>query len=464
MPKSLTAEEKYRKMMETSIPRLVFNLSIPTITAMLVSSLYNMADTYFVGLLGSASATAGVGVVFPLMALLQAVGFMFGHGSGNHMSRSLGAKDAEDAERMAATGFFSALIAGVVIGALGSLFLEPLAYLLGSTPTIAPHAMNYMLYILLGAPWLVSSLVLNNQLRFQGSAFYSMIGITAGAVLNVLLDPLFIFVLDMGVGGAALATMLSQFVSFVLLLLGTRRGGNICIRFRCFAPTRRNYREILRGGIPSLFRQGLGSIAIMLLNAAAGGFGDAAVAAMSIVTRVMQFMASAVIGFGQGFQPICGFNYGAGRYDRVREAFWFCTKLSAGFLLVVSVLAIVFAPQVIWVFLMDDPEVTRIGAQALRLQCAVLPLFSFVIMSNMMLQTMGLAGKASLMAAARQGLFLIPAVLILPRFMGLLGVQLSQPAADVLSFALALPVTLSVLKELKEGGGRVTPQPEPSQE
>ena len=464
MPKSLTAEEKHRKMIETGIPKLVFNLSVPTIIAMLVSSLYNMADTYFVGLMGLASATAGVGVVFPLMALLQAVGFMFGHGSGNHMSRSLGAKDAEDAERMASTGFFSALIAGAVIGALGILFLEPLAYLLGSTPTIAPYAMEYMLYILIGAPWFVSSLVLNNQLRFQGSAFYSMVGITAGAVLNVALDPLFIFVFDMGVGGAALATMLSQFVSFALLLLGTRRGGNICIRFRCFTPTRQKYREILRGGIPSLFRQGLGSIAIMLLNAAAGGFGDAAVAAMSIVTRVTQFLSSAVIGFGQGFQPICGFNYGAGRYDRVREAFWFCTKISAGFLLAISVLAMVFAPQVIWIFLMDDPEVTRIGAQALRLQCAVLPLFSFVIVSNMMLQTMGLAARASLLAAARQGLFLIPAALALPRLTGLFGVLLSQPVAGVLAFVLALPVTLGVLKELKEGNGRIVPQPEPSQE
>jgi putative MATE family efflux protein len=406
-----------------------------------------------VGLLGSASATAGVGVVLPLMAVLQAVGFMFGHGSGNHMSRSLGARETEDAERMAATGFFSALIAGAVLGALGLIFLKPLAYLLGSTPTIAPHAMDYMLYILIGGPWFVSSLVLNNQLRFQGSAFYSMLGITSGAVLNVALDPLFIFGLGMGVGGAALATILSQFVSFVVLLLGTRRGGNIPIRFRAFTPTRTKYREILRGGVPSLFRQGLGSISVMLLNAAAAGFGDAAVAAMSIVTRVTQFLWSAVIGFGQGFQPICGFNYGGGYYDRVREAFWFCVKISFVFLLVVGAVAMVFAPQVIWVFLKDDPQVTRIGALALRLQCAALPLFSFVIVSNMLLQTMGLAAKASLMAAARQGLFLIPAALILPRFFGLLGVQMSQPVADVLSFILALPVTLGVLKELKEGRG-----------
>lgn len=458
MPKTLTAEEKHRKMMETPIPRLVFNLATPTVASMLVSSLYNMADTYFVGLLGSASATAGVGVVFPLMAVLQAVGFMFGHGSGNHMSRSLGARDTGDAERMASTGFFSALIAGAVLGVLGLIFLEPLVYLLGSTPTIAPHAMDYMFYILIGGPWFVSSLVLNNQLRFQGSAFFSMLGIISGAVLNVALDPLFIFALGMGVGGAALATVISQLVSFVVLLLGTRRGGNIPIRLRAFTPTREKYREILRGGIPSLFRQGLGSVSIMLLNTAAAGYGDAAVAAMSIVSRVTQFLASAVVGFGQGFQPICGFNYGGGHYDRVREAFWFCVKVSFVFLLVVSGLAMAFAPRVIWVFLMDDPEVIRIGAQALRQQCAVLPLFSFVVVSNMMLQTMGLAGKASLMAASRQGLFLIPAVLVLPRVFGLFGVQMSQPVADVLSFVLALPLALGVLRELKEGRGCALPR------
>ncbi len=450
MSKPITGEEKHQKMMETRIPKLVFSLAVPTIVSMLITSLYNMADTYFVGMLGSASATGAVGVILPMMAILQAVGFMFGHGSGNHISRALGAKGTEDAERMAATGFFSALIAGTVLMLLGLGFLEPLVRVLGSTPTILPYAMDYGFYILLGAPWLVSSLVLNNQLRFQGSAFYSMVGICVGAVLNVALDPLFIFGFQMGVAGAALATSISQFVSFALLLVGTRRGGNIRIRPKCFTPTLAMFKEILRGGIPSLLRQGLASISIVCLNTACATFGDAAIAAMSIVTRVMMFMNSAIIGFGQGFQPICGFNYGAKRYDRVREAFWFCVKISFGFLLAVSILAMVFAPQIIWLFLKDNPDVTRIGATALRLQCILLPLFSFVIMSNMMLQTIGMAGKASLLAAARQGLFLIPFVLVLPRLMGLLGVQASQPIADLLSFALAAPITVGVLKEFKE--------------
>ena len=449
MPKVMTPEEKHLQMTTASIPKLLVSLSIPTTISMLVTSLYNMADTYFVGLLGSASATGAVGVIFPLMAILQAVGFMFGHGSGNHMARSLGAQDTKQAEQMAATGFFSSLIVGFLITAIGLIFLTPMVQVLGATPTIAPYAKDYAFYILLGAPWMVSSLVLNNQLRFQGSAFYGMIGITSGAVLNVILDPIFIFTFRMGVKGAALATMLSQFVGFLVLFAGTNRGSNIRIRFKNFSPNGRMYREIFKGGVPSLFRQGLGSVSIVCLNTAAAVYGDAAVAAMGIVNRLMQFGGSTIIGFGQGFQPICGFNYGAKRYDRVREAFWLCIKVAVAMLVVVGLCGFFFAPQIIHVFLKDDPLVTQIGARALRYQCCFIPMFSFIIMGNMMLQTMGLAAKASVLAAARQGLFLIPCVLILPSIFGLTGVLISQPVSDVCSFLLTVPLTLGVLKELK---------------
>ncbi len=322
MPKAMTAEQKLDYMTHTPLPRLVCSLAVPTIVSMLITSFYNMADTYFVGRIGSASATGAVGVAFPLMAIMQAVGFMFGHGSGNHMSRVLGAGDAEDAQRMAATGVFSAFIAGLCIMLFGLTFAQPMVGWLGATPTIAPYAQQYVLYLMPGAPFLIASLVLNNQLRFQGSAFYAMVGITTGAVLNIVLDPVFIFGLHMGVAGAALATSLSQVVSFGLLLAGTRRGGNIRIRLSAFTPTGENFREIFRGGVPSLARQGLNSLGAICLNLAAGAFGDAAIAAMSIVTRVMMMAVSAIIGFGQGFQPICGFNYGAGQFGRVREAFW----------------------------------------------------------------------------------------------------------------------------------------------
>ncbi|MBR6569611.1 MAG: MATE family efflux transporter [Clostridia bacterium] len=449
MPKTMTAEQKLKYMTETPLSRLILSLSVPTIISMLISSFYNMADTYFVGLIGSASASGAVGVVFPLMSIMQAVGFMFGHGSGNHMSRALGAGRTDDAQAMAATGFVTAFLAGALIMLIGLLSAEPLVYLLGSTETIAPYAQQYIRYLMPGVPFLISSLVLNNQLRFQGSAFYGMIGISTGAVLNILLDPIFIFVFDMGVAGAALATSLSQMVSFVLLLLMTRKGANIRIRLRSFSPTLKRFAEIFRGGIPSLARQGLNSLATVCLNLAAGGYGDAAIAAMSIVSRVMMMTISAIIGFGQGFQPVCGFNYGAKRYGRVRHAFWFCVKLCFCVLLLLALLAGIFAPQIISLFLANDADVQRIGTLALRLQCLCLPLFAFNCMGNMMLQTMGIAGRATLLAVSRQGLFFIPAVLGLEKLLGLLGVQMAQPVSDVLSFLLSVPITLAVLNELK---------------
>ncbi len=450
MANAMTHEEKLRYMTETPLPPLVAKLATPAIVSMLISSLYNMADTYFVGQLGSASASGAVGVVFPMMSLMQAMGFMFGHGSGNHMSRALGAGKVDDAERMASVGFVSAFVIGLVIMVVGLLFPVQLCTLLGATETISPYAQEYLLYLMPGAPFLVSQLVINNQLRFQGSAFYGMLGVTAGALLNVALDPVFIYGLEMGVSGAALATSISQTISFFILLAMTCRPGNIAIRLKNFLPSLATYKEIFRGGIPSLARQALASVATICLNTCAGAYGDAAVAAMSIVGRVMMTGGSAVIGFGQGFQPICGFNYGAKRYGRVREAFWYCVRLCFFVLLAVAVIGMVFAPQIVGLLIKGNPEVNEIGALSLRLQCVFWPLFSFVIISNMMLQTIGMAGKATLLATARQGLFFIPTLLLLNWLLGLLGVQMSQAVADLLSFFLAVPITMGVLKQLKQ--------------
>ena len=407
-----------------------------------------MADTFFVGQIGT-TATAAVGVIFPLMSIIQALGFTFGHGSGNYISRKLGQGEVEDAKKMAATGFVSALVAGAIFGLVGLIFLDGLVGILGATPTIAPYARQYAMYILIGTPFMASSLVLNNQLRFQGSAFFGMIGMGVGAVLNIALDPLFIFVLDMGVSGAALATILSQIVSFCLLLRGCTRGGNIAISLKNFSPSWARYKEIARGGTPSLFRQGLGSVATICLNFAAGIYGDAAIAGMSIVTRVLQFANSAIIGLGQGFQPVCGFNYGAKLYGRVRKAFWFTVSLACCVLLIGSIVGIAFAPQIIAIFRKEDLEVIKIGALSLRLQCIFLPLSAFVVGSNMMLQTIGKPVKASISAAARTGLFFVPAILILPQFFGLLGVQMSQAVADLCSFVLCVPLAGTTLLEMK---------------
>lgn len=448
MSQQRQAEEKFRSMTQTPIPQLVLRLSAPTIISMLITSFYNMADTFFVGRIGT-SATGAVGVVFSLMAVIQAFGFFFGHGSGNFISRKLGAQQGEEAAQMAAAGFFSALMGGFVLAVAGLIFLDPLVMLLGATETILPYAREYARYILIGAPYMAASLVLNNQLRYQGSAFYGMIGIASGAVLNIALDPLLIFGLGMGVSGAALATIISQFVSFLLLLRGTAQGGNLRLHWRHFKPSLGLYREMVRGGLPSLCRQGLASVATICLNLAAGPYGDAAIAAMSIVTRVSNFAASALIGFGQGFQPVCGFNYGARLYGRVRQAFWFCMKLSSAFLLVMAVLGLAFAPQLVALFRREDLEVIEIGARALRMQCITFPLLAWVTLVNMMTQTIGMAGRASLVAMARQGLFFVPAVLALTPLLGITGIQLSQPVADVLTFLLTLPIGIGVLREMR---------------
>ena len=377
-------EQKFQQMTETPVGRLICHLALPCIISMLVTAFYNMADTFFVGMLQSNSATAAVGVVFSLMAVLQAIGFFFGHGSGNFISRELGRHHYEEASNMAATGFFSALFSGLVLCILGQIFLEPLAYLLGSTDTILPYSTAYLRVILLGAPWMTASLVLNNQLRFQGSAVYGMVGITSGAALNIALDPLLIFVFDMGVAGAAWATIFSQFVSFCLLLVGCTRGGNLQIHVSRVQLKWDYFSMIIRGGLPSLARQGLAS---------------------------------------------------------------FCVKSSTVFLLVVSTLGFAFAPQLIALF-RDDPEVVAIGAVALRCQCVTFCAMGWVTMSNMMLQTIGQTVPATFLAMARQGIFFVPLVWILPLFLGLTGVQITQSASDLLTLACAIPIQLSALRKL----------------
>lgn len=440
--------DKFTFMTETPVERLVCQLAGPSIMIMLISSLYNMADTFFVSSLGT-SVVAAVGVVLPLMAIIQALGFLFGQGSGNYISRELGAQHIEMASKMAATGFFSALILGEVFSILGLLFSAPLALALGATPTILPHAREYMRFILIGAPWMAGSLVLNNQLRFQGSSFYGMIGMLSGAILNMILDPIFIFALGLGVKGASTATMISQAVGCIVLLVGCSRKGNIAIHPRNFAPSPSRYYEMFRGGFPSLLRQSLASVMTILINHFAAVYGDAAIAAISIVNRVCMFANSSVMGFGQGFQPVCGFNYGAGRYDRVKKAFWFCVRLVSTILLVVSALLAMFAPQIIAIFREDDPTVLAIGTLSLRLQCIALPFAGWVILCNMMMQTMGKSLYASILALARQGLFLLPALLIFTPLWGLLGIQLSQPVATIVSFFFSIPFAIHVLRQLK---------------
>ncbi len=447
--KAMSYEEKYKVMTETAINRLIPRLAIPTIISMLITSIYNMADTFFVSQL-STSASGAVGVNFSLMAMIQAIGFTLGMGSGNYMSRMLGARQQDRAQRACSTSVYTAFACGLLLAVLGITNIESLVRALGATDTIAPYAKDYGQYILIAAPYMTVSFVFNNHLRSQGNAALSMIGITAGGVLNVILDPILIFGFQMGISGAAIATIFSQFVSFVILLVLVLRSGNV------LKPTPRHftfqgwvYKEILSAGMPTLGRQGLASAASVLLNVASSGFGDAAVAAMSIVTRIMMFIQSALIGFGQGFQPVCGFNFGAKRYDRVLEAYFFCRRVALVFLLIMGVVMFAIATPIMGIFRKEDAQVIRIGALALKMQCCLLPFQAYSIIGNMLTQSIGYSFRATLTAVSKQGLFFIPAILILPKALGILGLQLAQPVADALTFVLTQAIVIMVVKELR---------------
>lgn len=450
MARGMTKEEKYRQMIETPVNRLIPRLAVPTIISMLVTSIYNMADTFFVSQL-STSASGAVGVMFSAMSMIQAIGFTLGMGSGNHISRSLGNRDEERAGVFAATAFYTAAIIGVGILAAGTLFSRQLVFFLGATETIAPYAQDYARYILIGAPFMMTSFVMNNILRSQGNAVFAMVGITVGGILNMILDPLLIFGLDLGISGAAIATMVSQIISFCILLYQCNaRPDCIKIQLSKFRPSGKVYGEILHAGLPSFCRQGLASAAAVILNFAAGPYGDAAIAAMSIVTRFMMFINSSLIGFGQGFQPVCGFNFGAERYDRVLEAFWFCVKVAVIMLTVFGIVSFGISRPIVTAFRREDLQVIEIGTLALRLQLLTMPFQAWVIMVNMLTQSIGYGFRASLVAMGRQGLFLIPALLIFPKLFGILGLQMAQPIADMLTFVLATVIVSGILKELRQ--------------
>lgn len=447
--RKLSQEEKVNYMTTEKVPKLICSLAVPTIISMLVTTFYNMVDTFFVGQINN-QATAAVGVVFSVMTLIQALGFFFGHGSGNYISRKMGERDYESAEKMASFSFFMSLFTGVVVAIVCFIFMEPLAIWLGSTDTILPYTMDYMGIILIGAPFIMSSFVLNNQLRYQGSANYAMVAIVIGAIINIGLDPLLMFVFDLKIKGAAYATIISQIASFILLIVVSNRGENIRISIKKFEFKFLYFKEIIRGGAPSLFRQGLVSIASIILNNIAADISDATVAAMSVVSRITMFANSTLIGFGQGYQPVCGMNYGAKLYNRVREGFWFCVKYSFVFLVLLSALAYVFAPDLVALF-RDDKDVIEIGTAVLRFQCLAFPLNSVIVLTNMMLQSTGKGIWATIVASSRQGFFFIPIVIILSSLFGITGLEISQTIADMCAFLLSLPVALYYMNKLKKG-------------
>ncbi|HWR11309.1 MAG TPA: MATE family efflux transporter [Rectinemataceae bacterium] len=443
------SDAQYVKMTQTPVGKLVTSLAVPTIVSMLVSSIYNMADTYFVSKI-STSASAAVGIVFSLMAIIQAVGFTIGMGSGSWISRLLGAHKTDDANVVASSGFFMSILFGILLAVFGVVFMNPLMQVLGATETILPYASDYASYILIAAPIMMASFVLNNILRAEGKAKFAMIGIATGGILNCGLDPLFIFTFKMGIGGAAIATALSQLISFIILLAVYLGGGTIVkIGAGKMAKRPDTYLRILKNGLPSFCRQGLASASTVALNVSAALYGDAAVAAMSIVAKIFMFIFSIVLGVGQGYQPVVGYNYGAKKMGRVREAFFFTLKTNVAVMTSCAVAGYMTAPTLMRLFISQDVEVIRIGTIALRAQCLTMPLLPLGVMCNMTFQSIGKSWTATILSAARQGIFFLPLILVLPRFFGLFGVQITQPLADVCAFLFCLPFTFHFFKELR---------------
>ena len=377
--KSMTAEQRNHMLLCDPVSSVIPKMAVPTIISMLITNIYNMADTFFVSQIGT-SASGAVGVIFSAMAIIQAISFMIGMGSGTHVSQALGAGNKKKADTYASTAFFTAFIAGIILAFFSLTHIDFIIRFLGSTETIAPYAKDYATYIFYAMPFMMCSFVMNNLLRFEGLTMYGMVGITTGGILNMVLDPILIFALNMGTAGV---------------------------------------------------------------------YGDAAIAAMSIVSRYTMFINSSVIGFGQGFQPVCGFSYGAGKYKRVREAFWFCVKVVTVILVVLCVISLLFSGQIVAVFRRDDPQVIEIGTLALRFQLLTLPLWGYITMCNMFTQAIGYGVRSTIISTARQGIFLIPALLVFPNIWGLLGIQIAQPVADICTLVLCIAIVNGILRQLK---------------
>lgn len=441
------SQEQYIKMTQTPVQKLILKLAVPTILSMMVTTIYNLVDTAFVGTLGN-SASGAVGVVFGFMSILQAIGFMFGQGSGSLLSRRLGARDEEAASKTASTGFICSFVLGGIVAIICYIFISPLVRMLGSTETIAPFAETYITYILATAPFVVSSFTLNNMLRYEGKAKLGMIGLITGGILNIGGDYLFMFIFNMGIAGAGLSTAISQVISFFILLSMFLKGKTLSkLSFKNFAPGNHLLREIVLIGLPSLLRQGLSSITTILLNSQAAFYAnDAGVAAMSIVNRIAFFLFAIALGIGQGFQPVCAFNFGAKKYKRQRDAYKFTMILSIILLAVLTTVTMIFSDGLIGLF-RDDPTVIEIGTRALRILSVAQVFMPLCMVTEMLMQSSGKKTAAAVLSSLRGGLLFIPALLILPYFRGMNGVEEAQPLSYLLSTIPAMFIAYKYFKE-----------------
>ena len=439
------ADQHYKKMTETPVSKLILNLGIPTTISMLITNIYNMADTYFVGTLGE-SAQAATGVLFTVQAIMQGIAFMLGHGGGTFISRALADKNTDEATKYISSVFFTGGIIGLIISVLGLSFLEPLVRFLGSTETILPHAKDYGFWILLAAPFIICSLILNNGLRYEGKAFYAMFGLTAGGILNILGDYVLVIKLDMGVYGAGLATAASQVISFSILLIMYLKMAQSTIRIKAVSRDIKLYFTVARVGLPSLIRQGLTSVTTGLLNNLTKPFGDAAIAAMSVVSRYSNFLMCVGLGMGQGFQPVASFNYQAKKYDRVKKGLLFTTAFGLVFIGSMSILSVIFAEPIISIFQKSE-DVILIGATALRFAAVGMMFMPFSVPVNMLYQSIQQPTISSVLSLIRSGAVTIPILLVGVPMLGLTGIQIAQPTADIIAGLLSIPFIVRFLRK-----------------
>lgn len=437
-------------MIEMPVQKLVCKMSLPTIISMLVMSFYNMADTYFVSFLGTV-ATGAVGINLSLMSFIQMAGTALAIGANSYIARLLGEKRNEDASQVLSVAFFLSVGLGIIMLIGGFLFMEPLVVLMGAREEVIPFAVDYAAFILVAAPFMMGVFVLNQCLRAEGSATLSMVGVVSGAVLNLALDPLFIFVFHWGVAGAAIATALSKLTSFAILITPYLRSQTmIQLSIRNFKIKGSIMAELTKMGFPTLARSALTTLASIITNNIASEFSVSALAAISVVNRIMLFISSAVLGFGQGYQPVAGFNWGAKRYDRVKSSFWFSSVVSVVSVTLLGIIAGTFAPQLMALFTNNDKEMIAIGAFSIRMQCIAMPSVAWVIIVNMTYAGLGKATGAALLSVLRQGLFFIPMVLLLPKLYGVYGLAAVQGAADLLTLVVSLPLSVMVLRDISK--------------
>lgn len=445
-----TDDEQYVMMTQMPLQRLIPKLAAPTMLSMMTSAVYNAADAWFVSQLGD-SAIAATGICLPLTAMIQAVGFWIGMGASSNISRFLGRKHNFKASIIASSSTLLSILISLVLAVLGIWLNQRILKYFGSTPTILPYAQDYSKIIFLGTPFACLSFVFNNLLRAQGRAVFAMAGVASGAIINIGLDPFFIYHLDLGISGAAISTVICQCISFLTMLIALKsKKSMIKLSLKFLSKNKGVYLLILSTGLPSLFRQGCSAVATVLLNRAGAVYGDAAVAAMSIVGRVSFLITSLVGGFGQGYQPVVGFAYGAKNYSRVKKAYKFSLTVCLTILFLGGLFCIFQAQRIMEFFRADSPKVIEIGKETFWFYGLSLPFNSVIILTNMLLQVTGEKFLASLTSVMRQGVVFIPLILILPEFLGLKGVEISQPLSDALSAAIAITVALHFFKKISQ--------------